>query len=82
MRVKLKYLILMIITLFISGLLVLHIANDFGRDDVIVDSQEKKPYASSSDHVPDYILEEQALPMSDTMEELDGKMFSFKRNYF
>ena len=87
MKMKLKYLILGIVFLFFSGLLILHIANDFG-DDVVEDYHYHSAAQGdnltdsggshiNSDHVPDYVLEEEALPMSETMEELDGEVSFF-----
>ena len=76
MKIKIKYIILLAVLLFLSSLMVLHIANDNGVD-TIIDSHHENTVQDSyvggeSNHVPDYILEEEALPMTDTMEELDG----------
>lgn len=74
MRIKIKYIILLAVLLFVSGLIVLHIANDNGVETIIESHHDNIIQDSyvGSDHVPDYVLEEEALPMTDTMEELDG----------
>lgn len=80
MKIKIKYVIILVM-LFVSCLVVLHITNSY-EDEIIIDSQrnyiKQESHADGiSDHVPDYVLEEEALPMTDTMEELDGRCYSY-----
>ena len=58
--------------------MVLHYVNNFGEIEVIgyqTNGEEQQQHSGYVDtgHVPDYVKEEESLPMSDTIEELDGK---------
>ncbi|XP_066928924.1 alpha-(1,3)-fucosyltransferase 10-like [Clytia hemisphaerica] len=76
MRLKLKYLLLIIVLAFVSLLTVLQLLHG-GEDQVeFLDAGEGhgegEEHGGGSNHIPDYILEEEALPPADTLEELDN----------
>jgi len=80
MKMKLKYLLILVGVSFFTVLISLHVFNSFGEEEVLHYYTENPQddvgvnHLEESHHVPDYIIdEEQELQAADTFEELDGK---------